>query len=48
MIPGALHVRCLAPLLVALALAGCGGVGPSAVDGTAQLWITRDRGSEAI
>ena len=48
MIPGALHVRCLAPLLVALALAGCGGVGPSAADGTAQLWVTRDRGSEVI
>jgi Domain of unknown function (DUF4430) len=47
-IPGALHVRCLAPLLVALALAGCGGVGPSAADGRAQLWVTRDRGSEVI
>lgn len=31
-------------LLVAVALAGCGGVGPTAADGTATLWITRDRG----
>ena len=29
-----------------LALAGCGGAGPTAADGTAQLWVTRDRGSE--
>ena len=46
--PRALLVGCLAPLLVALALAGCGGAGPTAADGTAQLWVTRDRGSEVI
>jgi hypothetical protein len=46
--PGALLVRCLGSLLVALALAGCGGAGPSAADGTAQLWVTRDRGSEVV
>jgi hypothetical protein len=40
----------IAPLLVALALslAGCGGVGPTAADGTAQLWVTRDRGSQVL
>ena len=40
----------IAPLLAALALslAGCGGVGPTAADGTAQLWVTRDRGSEVL
>ena len=38
----------IAPLLAALAIAGCGGVGPTAADGTAQLWVTRDRGSEVI
>ena len=48
MSPRALLVRCLASLLVALALAGCGGAGPTAADGTAQLWVTRDRGSEVI
>ena len=36
------------PLLVALALAGCGGAGPGAADGTAQLWVTRDRGSSVL
>jgi hypothetical protein len=40
--------RCIVPLLVALALAGCGGAGPKAADGTARLWVTRDRGSELI
>lgn len=35
-------------LLVALALAGCGGEGPTASDGTARLWVTRDRGSEVL
>ena len=34
--------RVVAPLLAALALAGCGGAGRNA--GTATLWITRDRG----
>lgn len=38
-------VRRLAGLaLVALALAGCGGAGPAAADGSARLWVTRDRG----
>jgi Domain of unknown function (DUF4430) len=40
--------RALLPLLAALALAGCGGAGPSAADGTAQLWITRDRGHSVL
>lgn len=44
----ALLVRCIVPLLVALALAGCGGVGPSAADGSAQLWVTRDRGDDVL
>ena len=35
-------------LLVALALAGCAGEGPKAADGTAHLWVTRDRGSEVV
>ena len=33
---------------LALALAGCGGEGPTAADGTARLWVTRDRGSEVL
>jgi hypothetical protein len=45
---GAPLVRCLAPLLVALALAGCGGAGLSAADGSAHLWVTRDRGSDVV
>ncbi len=45
---GAPLVRCLAPLLVALALAGCAGVGPTAADGTSRLWVTRDRGSDVL
>ena len=48
MISSALLVRCIAPLLVALALAGCGGAGPTAADGTAQLWVTRDRGGKVL
>jgi hypothetical protein len=40
--------RVSALLLVALALAGCGGEGPTAADGTARLWVTRDRGSEVL
>ena len=41
--------RVTAPLLVALAfLAGCGGEGPTASDGTARLWVTRDRGSDVL
>jgi hypothetical protein len=35
-------------LLLALALAGCGGEGPTAADGTARLWVTRDRGSDVL
>ena len=35
-------------LLVALALAGCGGEGPTAADGTARLWVTRDRGANVL
>jgi hypothetical protein len=41
-------LRCSALLLVALALAGCGGEGPTAADGTARLWVTRDRGSDVL
>lgn len=41
-------VRLIVPLLAALALAGCGGAGPTADDGTARLWVTRDRGSEVL
>jgi hypothetical protein len=40
--------RLITPLLAALALAGCGGVGPSAEDGTARLWVTRDRGASVL
>jgi len=41
-------VRFTVPLLAALALAGCGGAGSTAADGTARLWVTRDRGSEVL
>jgi len=41
-------VRCIVLLLVALVLAGCGGEGPTSADGTARLWVTRDRGSEVL
>jgi len=34
--------------VVALALVGCGSEGPTAADGTARLWVTRDRGSEVL
>ncbi len=40
--------RCTLLLLAALALAGCGGEGPTAADGTARLWVTRDRGKELL
>ena len=40
--------RALVPLVAALALAGCGGAGPSAADGTAHLWVTKDRGSSVL
>ena len=43
--------RTLTALLLvaaALALAGCGGEGPTAADGTARLWVTRDRGRSVL
>jgi hypothetical protein len=39
---------CIGLLLVVLALAGCGAEGPRADDGTARLWVTRDRGASAL
>jgi hypothetical protein len=39
---------CIGLLLAVLALAGCGGAGPSAADGTARLWVTRDRGAGVL
>lgn len=39
---------CIGLLLVVLALAGCGGEGPTADDGTARLWVTRDRGATVL
>lgn len=40
---------CIGFLLTVLALAGgCGGEGPTAADGTARLWVTRDRGSTVL
>ena len=39
-----LCARHRAPPRRACALAGCGGEGPTASDGTARLWVTRDRG----
>lgn len=41
-------LRVIGSLLAVLALAGCGGAGPTAADGTARLWVTRDRGSEVL
>ena len=35
-------------LLVLALLAGCGGAAGGGEDGTAQLWVTRDRGAEVI
>jgi hypothetical protein len=40
--------RVIVPLLAVLALAGCGGAGPTAADGTARLWVTRDRGRTVL
>lgn len=41
--------RALAPLLLALALAACGGGGERAGgEGQARLWVTHDRGSEVV
>jgi hypothetical protein len=39
---------CVIALLAAVALSGCGGVGPTAADGNAQLWVTRDRGDRVL
>ena len=39
---------CIGLLFAVLALAGCGGEGPTAVDGTARLWVTRDRGAGVL
>ena len=39
---------CIGLLLAVLALAGCGGEGPTAADGTARLWVTRDRGASVL
>ncbi|MEO5634437.1 DUF4430 domain-containing protein [Gaiella sp.] len=36
---------CIGLLLAVLANAGCGGEGPTAADGKARLWVTRDRGA---
>jgi hypothetical protein len=39
-------VRRLAPILLVLALAACGGTAPTT--GTATLWVTRDRGRDVL
>jgi len=39
---------CIGLLVAALALVGCGGGGPTAADGTARLWVTRDRGGSVL
>jgi hypothetical protein len=39
---------CIGLLLAVLALAGCGWEGPTAADGTAHLWVTRDRGASVL
>lgn len=39
---------CIGFLLAVLALAGCGGEGPTAADGTAHLRVTRDRGASVL
>ena len=39
---------CIGLLLAVLALAGCGGEGPTADDGSARLWVTRDRGASVL
>jgi hypothetical protein len=40
--------RALAALLVLVLLAGCGGSAAGGEEGTAQLWVTRDRGAEVL
>jgi hypothetical protein len=39
---------CIGLLLAVLALSGCGGEEPGAGDGTARLWVTRDRGASVL
>jgi hypothetical protein len=41
-------VRALGALLVLVLLAGCGGSAAGGEEGTAQLWVTRDRGAEVL
>ena len=38
----------LSALVVSLLLAGCGGAAAGGEEGTAQLWVTRDRGAELL
>ena len=40
--------RALAALAVLVLLAGCGGFGAGGEEGTATLWVTRDRGAEVL
>jgi hypothetical protein len=41
-------VRAVTALLVLVLLAGCGGSAAGGEEGTAQLWVTRDRGTEVL
>jgi hypothetical protein len=40
--------RALSALLVLVLLAGCGGSAAGGEEGTAQLWVTRDRGAKVL
>jgi hypothetical protein len=40
--------RALGALLVLVLLAGCGGSAAGGEEGTAKLWVTRDRGAEVL
>lgn len=40
--------RALSALLVLALLAGCGGSAAGGEEGTAELWVTRDRGAEVL